>query len=85
MYYARYEDLMAVTVTAIFWDVTPGSLLPTFRRKLLPHPSRYRVKSSSGLKKEASGYSTTLVILHLTRQYIQEDSNLQERTIMELD
>jgi len=85
MYYARYEDLMAVAVAAIFWDVTPGSLLPTFRRKLLPHLSRYRVKSSSGLKKEASGYSITPVTLHLTRHHIQEDSNLQECIIMELN
>jgi len=55
MYYARYEYLMAVEEDAIFWDVTPCSLLPTFWRKLLPHPSRYRVKSSPCLKKEASG------------------------------
>jgi len=55
MYYARYEDLVAVEKVAIFWDVTPCSLLPPFRRKLLPHPSRYRVKFSSCLKKEASG------------------------------
>jgi hypothetical protein len=76
---------MVVAVAAIFWDVTPGSLLPTFWRKLLSHPSRYRVKSSSGLKKEASGYSTTLVTLHLTRHHIQEVSNLQEHIIMELN
>jgi hypothetical protein len=84
MYYARYRDLMAVVGAAIFWDVTPHSLLPTFWRKLLPHPSRYRVKSSC-LKKEASGYSTILVTLHLTRHHIQDDSNLQERMIMELN
>jgi hypothetical protein len=59
MYYARYENLMAVEEAAIFWDVIPSSPLPTFWRKLLPHPSRYRVKSSSCLKKEASGYSTS--------------------------
>jgi hypothetical protein len=85
MYYARYKDLMAVEEAAIFWNVTPRSLLPTFWRKLLPHPSRYRVKSSSCLKKEASGYSTTLVTLHLRRHHIQEDSNLQEHMIMELN
>jgi hypothetical protein len=84
MYYAKYENLMAVEEAAVFWDVKPRSLLPTFRRKLLPHPSRYRVKSSC-LKREASGYSTTLVTLHVTRHHIQEDSNLQECMIMELN
>jgi hypothetical protein len=64
MYYARYEDLMAVEKAAVFWDVTPCSLLPTMQRNLLPHPSRYWVESSSCLKTEAGGYSTTLVTLY---------------------
>jgi hypothetical protein len=64
MYYARYEDLMAVEKTAVFWDVTPCSLLPKLQSNLLPHPSRYWVESSSCLKIAAGGYSTTLATLY---------------------